>query len=308
MKKKILLADNLLENYVDIYRKYFFVDTLWNTNIKKINYSNYDGLVASGLFKIPLLYYEKLSNLKIISLFAVGFDNVNLKICKEKNILVANTPGVLTRDVADLALTFLLSISRNLFNGQKYVTSDLWRKNGPMQLTDSVYNKKIGIVGLGKIGKEFAKKAEVFSMEISYFGPRKKKVKYRYFNNLKKMSKYVDYLVITCSGGEKTKKLINKDILSQMKKNSYLINVSRGTVIDEMALLDFLKKKKIKGACLDVFENEPKINSMFKKLDNVILHPHHGSGTIETRKAMAELSCLNLVNYFKTGKPIHKVI
>ena len=308
MKKRILLTDKMLENYVSIYRKHFIVDTLWNSDVKKIKFSQYEGIVASGLFKIPTSLYDKLCNIKIISLFAVGFDNVNLKICKERNIKVANTPGVLTKDVADLALTFILSISRNLINGQKYVTSNLWVKNGPMKLTDSVYTKKVGIVGMGKVGKEFAKKAEVFSMEINYFGPRKKNVKYKYFNNLKKMAKYVDYLVVTCIGGEETKKIINKDILNNMKKSSYLINISRGTVIDEKALLYSLKNKKIKGAALDVFLNEPKINSFFKKLDNVILHPHHGSGTIETRKAMAELSCLNLINFFKNGKPLHSVI
>ncbi|SVB55657.1 uncharacterized protein METZ01_LOCUS208511, partial [marine metagenome] len=251
MKKRILLTDKLLENFVSIYSKHFIVDTLWNSDVKKINFSQYDGIVASGLFKIPTLLYDKLCNIEIISLFAVGFDNVDLKICKKRNIKVANTPGVLTRDVADLALTLLLSISRNLFQGQKYVISNLWINNGPMELTDSVYNKKVGIVGLGKIGKEFAKKAEVFSMDINYFGPRKKNVKYKYFNNLKKMAKYIDYLVITCAGGEKTKKLINAEILSVMKKNAYLINVSRGTVVDEKALLQYLKDKMIKGAALD---------------------------------------------------------
>ena len=174
MKKRILLTDKLLENFVSIYKKHFIVDTLWNSDVKKIKFSQYEGIVASGLFKIPTLLYDKLCNIKIISLFAVGFDNVDLKICKKRNILVANTPDVLTRDVADLALTLLLSISRNLFQGQKYVTSNLWINNGPMELTDSVYNKKVGIVGLGKIGKEFAKKAEVFSMDINYFGQEKK--------------------------------------------------------------------------------------------------------------------------------------
>ena len=308
MKKKILLADKLLENFVSIYKKHFIVDTLWNSDVKKIKFSQYEGMVASGLFKIPTLLYDKLCNIKIISLFAVGFDNVDLKICKKRNILVANTPDVLTRDVADLALTLLLSISRNLFQGQKYVISNLWINNGPMELTDSVYNKKVGIVGLGKIGKEFAKKAEVFSMDINYFGPRKKNVRYKYFKDLKKMAKNIDYLVITCAGGENTKKLINSEILSVMKKKSYLINVSRGTVIDEKALLKSLKNKMIKGAALDVFEKEPTINPLYKKLNNVILHPHHGSGTLETRKSMAELSCLNLINFFKTGKPLHRVI
>ncbi len=306
MKKKILLSDTLLKDFVFVYKKFFIVDTLWS--IKKIKYSEYEGLVASGIFKIPPSFYNKLSNLKIISLFGVGFDKIDLKKCKDKNIKVANTPNVLTRDVADLAFTLLLSISRNLINAQHYVISKQWVNKGPMHLTDSVYKKKVGIVGLGQIGKEFAKKAQIFSMDINYYGPRKKNVKYKYFNNLKKMAKNVDYLVITCAGGEKTKKLIDEEILSVMKKNSYLVNVSRGQVIDEKALLKSLKNKKIKGAALDVYENEPNINPLFKKLKNVILHPHHGSGTFETRKMMAELSCLNLRNFFKTGEPLHKVI
>ena len=306
MKKKILLSDTILEKFVSTYSKDFSVDTLWNS--KKIKFSEYEGLVVSGLFQIPPLFYKKLSNLKIISSFGVGVDNIDLKICKEKNIKVANTPGVLTRDVADLALTLLLSISRNLINGQQYITSNNWINKGPMGLTDSVYNKKVGIVGLGQIGKEFAKKAKVFSMDINYFGPKRKNVKYRYFNSIKKMAQHVDYLVITCAGGEKTKKLINAEVLSVMKKSAYIINVSRGTVIDEKSLLLFLKNKKIKGAALDVFESEPKINPLFKKLNNVILYPHHGSGTFETRKSMAELSCLNLKNFFKTGKPLYKII
>lgn len=305
MRKKILLTDIILKSYIPIFKIFFSVDTLWNK--KKIIYSDYEALVVSGVFKIPQQFYEKLSNLKIISVFGVGFDNVNLNECKKKNIVVANTPGVLTRDVADLALTLLLSISRNLFNAQKYVISKNWEKKGPMQLTDSVYNKKIGIVGLGKIGKEFAKKVKVFSTEICYFGPSKKNINYKYFNNLKKMAKFVDYLVITCPGGPKTNNLISAEILKEMKKSAYLINVSRGNVIDEEAMLKCLKNKTIKGAALDVYNNEPKINQKFRKLNNVILHPHHGSGTYETRKLMAELSCNNIQNYFKTGKPLHKV-
>ena len=308
MKKNILITDDLIKDYTHIYSKHFKIDTLWNIRDKKINFSKYDAVVASGLFKITPLMMKNLSNIKIISLFAVGYDNVDLIECKKRKITVANTPGVLTRDVADLALTLLLSISRNIVTGQIYIKSNLWQKNGPMKLTDSIFNKKIGIVGLGKIGKEFAKKAEALSMEVNYFGPRKKKSKYKYFKSLSHMAKYVDYLVITCAGGEETKKIINKKVINSMKKTSYLINVSRGTVIDETALLYSLKNNKIKGAALDVFMNEPKINLNFKKLNNVILHPHHGSGTIETRNAMAELSCLNLINFFKTGKPLHKVI
>ena len=306
MKRKILLADPLLEQYLPLYKKNFIVDTLWNN--KKLKLSEYEGLVVSGLFKIPSNLYDKLSNLKIISLFSVGFDNIDINKCKKKNIVLANTPKVLTNDVADLALTFLLSLSRNLYHAHNYIINNNWEKNGPIDLTASVYKKKVGIVGLGEIGRNFAKKVKSLSMEINYYGPNKKKISYKYFKDLKKMARYVDYLVITCIGGEKTNNLINNEILNQMKKTSYLINISRGSVIDEKALIDHLKNKKIKGAALDVFKNEPKINTQFKKLDNVILHPHNGSGTYETRKEMAELTIKNLKTFFSTGKPVYRII
>ena len=306
MKQKILLADPLLKKYLFLYQKYFEVDTLWSR--KKLNYNEYEGLVVSGLFKIPGNLYNKMSKLKIISLFSVGFDNVNLDICKKKNISVSNTPKVLTNDVADLALTLLLSISRNIYNAHNYVLNNSWEKKGPMDLTDSVNKKKVGIVGLGQIGKNFAIKAKALNMDISYFGPSKKNNNYKYFKNLKKMAKYIDYLVITCAGGKNTHNLINNEVLKCMKNTSYLINISRGTVIDEDALIYHLNNKNIKGAALDVFKTEPKINYKLKKMNNVILYPHHASGTHETRREMAELSIKNLIQYFKKGKPIYTVL
>ena len=306
MKKKILLADPLLEQYLHLYKKNFIVDTLWNN--KKLKLSEYEGLVVSGLFKIPSNLYDKLSNLKIISLFSVGFDNVNLDICKKKNISVSNTPKVLTDDVADLALTLLLSISRNIYNAHNYVLNNSWEKNGPMGLTDSINKKRVGIVGLGQIGKNFALKAKALNMDISYFGHSKKNNNYKYFKDLKKMANYIDYLVITCAGGKNTYNLINNEVLKCMKNTSYIINISRGTVIDEKALIYHLNNKNIKGAALDVFKTEPKINYKLKKINNVILYPHHASGTHETRREMAELSIKNLIQYFKKGKPVYKVL
>ena len=306
-KRRILLTDTLIKDFVYIYQKDYIVDKLWEKNTNKINFKEYEGIVASGPYGITDSLMEKLTNLKIISLFAVGYDNVNLKLCKERNISVSNTPNVLTKDVADLAIALVLSISRNIFHGQNYILQDKWTR-GPMDLTTRINGKKVGIVGLGKIGKEFAKRAESFSMEIFYFGPNKKKSRYKYVENLKKMAALVDYLVVTCAGGKKTEKLINAAVLKSMKKHSYLVNVSRGTVIDEKSLIDCLQKNCIKGAALDVFLNEPTINPTFKKLSNVILHPHGGSATLETRTAMAQLSLDNLKSFFKTGNPLHSVI
>ena len=154
----------------------------------------------------------------------------------------------------------MLSISRNIYNAQNYVLNNSWEKKGPMDLTDSINKKKVGIVGLGQIGKNFAIKAKALNMDISYFGPSKKNNNYKYFKNLKKMANYIDYLVITCAGGKNTHNLINNEVLKCMKNTSYLINISRGTVIDENALIYHLNNKNIKGAALDVFKSEPKIN------------------------------------------------
>ena len=306
-KKRILITDPLVQDFVYIYEKDFLVDKLWEKKSKKYNFEIYEGIVASGLFKVSDELMEKLVNLRIISLFAVGFDGVNLKKCKERYITVANPPNVLTNDVADLAMTLVLSISRNIYNAQNYILEGKW-SNGPMALTKGINGKKVGIVGLGKIGKQFAKRAESFSMKIFYFGPNKKKSKYQFVSNLKKLASIVDYLVITCPGGKKTEKLISTKILKSMDKKAYLVNISRGSVVDENALINSLKNKEINGAALDVFWNEPAINPKFKKLPNVILHPHGGSGTIETRTGMAQLSCDNLKSFFKNGKPLHKVI
>jgi len=145
-------------------------------------------------------------------------------------------------------------------------------------------------------------------MSINYFGPNKKNNKFGYIKNLEKLANISDYLVITCKGGKETDKIISKKVINSMKENSFLINISRGSVIDEKALLSALENKKIKGAALDVFKNEPNINIRFKKLDNVFLSPHHGSGTHETREEMAKLSNRNMYNFFRNKKPINSIL
>lgn len=201
----------------------------------------------------------------------------------------------------------MIALSRDIIKNHSYVKKNKWRKS-TNNLSSSLMNKKIGIVGLGNIGKSFAKKAKIFNMKISYFGPNKKNVDYKYYKDLKKMAAEVNFLVITCIGGEKTNKIINASIIKALQKNSYIINVSRGSVVDENALIKSLNNNNIKGAALDVFDNEPDIDPRFKKLPNVILSPHHASGTEETRQKIAELSCQNILKFFDKKKPIYRVI
>ena len=305
MKKKILIADILIERYYKIYKKNFDVDFLYK--LKKINYTSYEALVVTGGFKASSSFLKKFKNLKIISVFGVGYDGIDIRFCEKKNITVTNTPKILTNDVADLAVCLIIGISRNVVNGHNHVIGNLWPKK-QIRLSSSLTRKSVGIVGMGEIGKAIAKRAVSLSMNINYFGPNKKNNKFGYIKNLEKLANISDYLVVTCKGGKETNKIISKKVINSMKENSFLINISRGSVIDEKALLSALENKKIKGAALDVFKNEPNINIRFKKLDNVFLSPHHGSGTHETREEMAKLSNRNMYNFFRNKKPINSIL
>ena len=299
MKRKILILDNVVKKYVDIFSKEFEADIYVKNKIKNFNF--YEVIIVGGGYKLRKNFLEKFTNLKLISIFGVGYDGIDIKHCRNRNLTICNTPNVLTNDVADMAMTLLLNLSREIVKGNDYVLKGKWKKTN-FNLTNSIFNKKVGIVGLGQIGLAFAKKAKVFGLDVFYFGPNKKKNKFKYFNKLEKMASRVDYLVLTCISNDNTKNIINKKILNVMKENSYIINVARGDVMNEEHLITALQQKKIKGAALDVFLNEPNINKEFKKLDNVLLSPHNASGTHETRYAMAKLCNENIKNFFNKKK------
>ena len=292
MKYNILITDILIKDFVHVYKKDFNVDCLWKLK-KNINYNQYQGIVVTGGFSTNKQFLKNFKNLKIVSVFGVGYDGVDLNFCKKNNIVVTNTPKVLTKDVADLALGLMISLSRKIYDSHKFVIENKWTEK-PFPLTRSLSDKIVGIVGLGEIGKAFSKRAKSLSMEVVYTGPNKKKSKFKFYKNLNEMVKKVDYLVLTCIGGKSTKNLINKKIFKSMKKSSMIINVSRGSVINEDDLIYSLQNKKIAGAALDVFYDEPEINYKLKKLKNILLSPHNASATLETRNKMASLSKENI--------------
>ena len=305
MKYNILITDILIKDFVDVYKKDFSVDCLWKLE-SKIDFNIYQGIVVTGGFKTDKKFLQKFKNLKIVSVFGVGYDGVDLNYCKNNKILITNTPKVLTDDVADLALGLMMSLSRRINEAHNFILKKKWSKK-PFELTTSLTNKTVGIVGMGEIGKAFSKRVKSLSMKIVYFGPNKKNLKYKYFKNLKDMASVIDVMVITCIGGRKTKDLINKTILKLMKPSAIIINVSRGSVINEVHLLDALNKNSIAGAALDVFKMEPKINNKFLKLKNVLLSPHNGSATFETREKMANTSSQNLLNLLYLKKLKNRV-
>lgn len=245
----------------------------------------------------------KLPKLEIISVFGVGTDAVDLEYARTRGIKVTNTPDVLTDDVADLGIALLLAAARHVPQGDILVRSGNWPKGG-LPLVTKVSGKKVGIVGMGRIGASLARRLAAFDCDIAYFARSEREGSpYRFEPDLLALARNSEFLLVTLSGGESTRNMINASVLEALGADGILVNVSRGTTVDEPALIAALQNRTIKSAGLDVFWNEPDINPAFFTLDNVVLQPHHASGTVETRKAMGQLVRDNLAAHF-SGRPL----
>ncbi len=244
-----------------------------------------------------------LPNLEIVSVFGVGTDSVDLAYARSRGIQVTNTPDVLTDDVADLGVALLLATARLVPQGDRLVRGGTWPQGG-LPLVTRVSGKRVGIVGMGRIGVAVAKRLRGFDCQISYFARSEKDgMPFRFEPDLMALARDSEFLIVTLSGGDSTKNMISADVLEALGPDGIVVNVSRGTTVDEPALIKALQDKTIKGAGLDVFWNEPNINSAFFTLENAVLQPHHASGTVETRKAMGQLVRDNLAAHF-AGKPL----
>ncbi len=257
------------------------------------------GVVTDGGRGVEAAVLEKLPSVQIVSVFGVGVDAVDLEYCAKKKIPVTNTPDVLSDDVADLAIALALAVSRQLVVGDQYARAGRWPKEGAMPLTRRVMGKRAGIYGMGSIGDALAKRLVGFGMDISYCNRSEKaNSEHRFVASLEDMANSVDYLFVTASATPGTIGAINASVLDALGPDGYLINVSRGTLVDEPTLVSYLQDKKIAGAGLDVFAHEPSIPEALYALDNVVLQPHHASGTWETREAMGNLVLDNLNAHF----------
>jgi hydroxypyruvate reductase len=237
-------------------------------------------------------------NVKMISIFGVGYDGIDVAAAKERGIQVTHTPDVLTDDVADLAMGLILSIGRRIPQSDKFVRNGDWVSE-PFTMTRKVTGTRLGVVGLGRIGQAIAKRATAFDMTIAYTGRRAKtNAPFRYYPTASELAANSDYLVVAVPGGEDTKNMINAQVLKALGPKGIVINIARGSVVDQTALIQALKDKSIAGAGLDVFWDEPNIDPQFFKLQNVVLTPHNGSNTHETRRAMADLALANLKAFF----------
>ncbi|MDD7972748.1 2-hydroxyacid dehydrogenase [Roseinatronobacter alkalisoli] len=243
--------------------------------------------------------------LEIISVFGVGYDAVDLTACAARGIAVTNTPDVLTDDCADLALGMWLALSRGIVAADAWARSGDWALKGGFPLQHRACSKRAGILGLGRIGMAVARRLQGFGMQISYNArtPRADCADWQFVASATELATQCDVLFVTLAATAQTRHIVNASMLDALGPDGLLVNISRAQNIDEGALLDALEQGRLRGAALDVFEGEPQLNPRFARLGNVLLQPHHASGTFETRRAMGQLMRDNLAAHF-AGKPL----
>jgi hydroxypyruvate reductase len=261
-------------------------------------------ICGGGESRVPRSLMAQLPALELVSIMGVGYDGVDVPAALERRIPVTHTPGVLNDDVADLAIALMFCVARRIPQADRYVREGRWSAEGPMPLARKVSGARLGIVGLGRIGLAIAQRAQGFGMSVAYTSRTEKaQPAFRYYPSARELAAQVDFLVAITPGGAQTRHLIDAQVLAALGPRGYLINVARGSVVDETALIDALQKGVIAGAGLDVFENEPQVPEALRALDNVVLTPHMASATRETRQAMADLAIDNLHAHF-AGKPL----
>lgn len=248
-------------------------------------------------------------NVEIISSFGVGYDGIDAQYAKSRDIIVCNTPGVLSDEVANTAIALLLATTRCIVAYDRYLRAGRWLAEGDPPLTRGLSGKTIGILGLGRIGRAIAEKLAVFHCNVVYHGRnRRQDQPYRYFADLVEMAGASDAIIVITPGGASTHNLINRAVLDALGPQGTLINVARGSVVDEEALVGALVDKRLGAAGLDVFANEPHVPEALMTMDNVVLLPHQGSATVETRRAMGDLVVDNLAAHFSGKPPLTPVV
>ena len=260
-------------------------------------------ILASGESVVGAGLIAQLPALEIISVMGVGYDGIDVAAAKARGVVVTHTPGVLNDDVADLAIALMLAWARQVARADRFVRAGQWPA-GPLPFGHKVSGARIGIVGMGRIGKAIAQRAAAFGMHIAYTArSAKADVPHRFLPTAAALAAQSDFLVVITPGGAGTRKLIDAQVLAALGPQGCLVNVARGSVVDETALIAALQAGTIAGAALDVFENEPNVPQALREMDNVVLTPHIGSSTAQTRRAMADLAFDNL-NAQLTGKAL----
>ncbi len=257
--------------------------------------------IAGGSVKAELM--DRLPKLEIISNFGVGYDSIDTQAAKARNIRVTNTPNVLNDAVAELTIGLMIALSRRIPQAHQYVRDGNWPK-GSFPLLSELNGKTLGILGLGRIGKEIAIRAQAMKMRVVYHGRHEQADEpFAYYSDLTEMARDADWLVIIAPGGKDTQKMVSRAVLEALGPHGYLVNMARGSLVDQGAMVEMLASKALGGAALDVFEDEPHVPPALFGLDNVVLSPHQGSATRQTRDKMGALVVANLDAWF-AGEPL----
>ncbi|AUX91678.1 2-hydroxyacid dehydrogenase [Mixta gaviniae] len=260
-------------------------------------------VITNGEAVVTRDFIASLPALKLIAVFGVGYDGVDVMAARDRGVAVTHTPGVLTDDVADLAIGLLLATSRRIVAAQKFIEQDRWPEGG-FPWTRKVSGARLGIFGLGRIGQAIARRARAFDMDIAYCSRRPdESLPWRYIDDLRALAEWSDFLMVCVPGGAETQGKVNAPILAALGPQGMLINISRGSVVDEPALIDALDRGAIAGAGLDVFCDEPNVPAALRQRDNVVITPHMASATRETRREMSRLVLENVEAWFR-GRPL----
>jgi len=264
-------------------------------------------VATGGKRPLDAALMDQLPDLQIIANFGVGYDSVDVEAAGERGVVVTNTPGVLDDEVADTALGLLLMSVRELGRAERYLRAGQWPTQ-PYPLTPTtVAGRRLGVLGLGRIGEAIARRAEVFGMTIGYHNRHEKDVPYRFYPSLVEMADDVDTLVVVAPGGQATLHLVDAEVLRALGGEGVLVSVGRGSVVDQTALVEALRTGTILGAGLDVYEDEPHVPPELMELENAVLLPHVGSASVPTRRAMGQLVVDNLSTWFETGRALTPV-
>lgn len=306
VRPAVLLTGPVMEEVVERQLASRFslvpIEQLADTNVSTVR-----AIATRGKLRVDGALMESLPNLEIVSNFGVGYDTVDAAAAAKRGVVVTNTPDVLNEEVADLTLGLLLATVREIPQADRFVRAGAWLK-GAYPLGPTLRDRTVGILGMGRIGKAIARRLDAFSVPVVYHTRRPQQdVAYRHYPSLLEMARDVDVLIVIVPGGPATRHLVNAEVLAALGPNGILINVARGTVVDEEALLAALDARSILAAGLDVFEEEPAVPPAFFGLDNVVLLPHVGSATHYTRAAMGQLVVDNIFSWFDGKGPLTPV-
>jgi len=310
----LLMVGPLLPDLVADLESRYRVHRLWEAQDPALLLREHGaairGIATSGRFGATKELIDALPALEGIFSFGVGYDTIDITAAEARNVVVTNTPGVLDACVADTALALMLAVSRRIAEADRFVRAGRWPTEG-FGLGSRMTGKRCGIVGLGNIGLQIARRAQAFDMDILYTNrkPRPDAPEgYRYCPDIVELASQCDFLVLAVPGGGATRHMVNAQVLDALGAEGWLINIARGTVVDEAALVAALQNKRIAGAGLDVFEHEPATPPELNAMDNVVMLPHIASGTHETRRAMADLMRANLDSWFREGQVHTRVV